>query len=131
LKSKSAAAALERAKPSESDKNETEIVVDLEKDPAAKKKFYAIMWAWLDAAANVPECWKTENGKRVRDHATEAKLSEIAQRKGDKAATVLGRAYVVEKREEIKPVPLPLGAEIDATGWEPDEMGANEEEEDG
>jgi len=129
LKAKAEAAALERSKATEGDKNETAILRDLEKDPEAKKRFYEIMWAWLDAAANVPECWKTENGKRVRDYATEAKLSEIAQRKGDKAATVLGRAYVVEKREEIKPEPLPLGPEIDASGWEPDEMGANETDE--
>lgn len=116
LKAKKAAEALARA-PVNSPKTQDAAVADLEKDPEAKKRFYKMMWEWLEAT-EVPAIYKLEGGRRTRDYATEAKLAEVAQRKADKAATVLGRAYVVEKREEVKPTPLPLGKEIDDSGWE-------------
>lgn len=133
LKAKADARALERG-PAKSDEKNAEIVLrDLEKDPEVKKRFFELMWSWLDNADIAP-IYKMEGDRKVRDYATEAKLGEIAQRRADKAATVLGRAYVVEKREEVKPVPLPLGSEIDASGWGDDEneidKGVSEHDED-
>lgn len=85
-------------------------VLDYEKDPSVKSRFLEIMWEWLEAPENL-----TETERR------NPKIVEATRSKAEKAATVLGRAYVVEKREEIKPVPLPLGSEIDASGWEEEE----------
>lgn len=85
-------------------------VLDYEKDPSVKSRFLEIMWEWLEAPENL-----TETERR------NPKIVEATRSKAEKAATVLGRAYVVEKREEIKPVPLPLGGEIDASGWEEEE----------
>lgn len=129
LKAKTLAKELEGTKATNDDKNENAVVRDLEKDPAVKARFLQIMWEWLEAPQNVPECWDVKDGKKVRDWETQARLQEVAQRKADKAATVLGRAYVVEKREEVKPVALPLGKEIDDSGWE-DAPSTDDEESD-
>lgn len=122
------AAALERSRITPDGRNEEAVVKDLEKDPEAKRVFFNLMWKWLEASEIEP-IYVVKDGRRQRDYSTEAKLADIAQRKADKAATVLGRAYVTEKKEEIKPVPLPLSSEFDSSGWE-DEPELVEEDQD-
>jgi hypothetical protein len=100
MKARSAAKALERAKTKEVENDGVPPVRDLEKDPETKRRFLEIMWEWLEAPQRVEAMKCGSEGKR--DYATEARLQEIAQRKADKAATVLGRAYVVEKRERFR-----------------------------
>lgn len=120
------------------EKRAAEVLVELEmdKDPELKKEFLKIMWGWLRAPQEVPECWVGDARDGKRDWASEARLGETAQKKADKAATVLGRAYVTEKVDEIKPQPLPIGGAVDTSGWfeagaetEDDETEVNENDE--
>lgn len=93
-----------------------EFKLEWDKDPALKNRFGNIMWLWLEGADQGP-IWKDVDGKKVRDYQLELRRDEMAQKKADKAATVLGRAYVVEKVEEVKPQPLPIGGSVDMSGW--------------
>lgn len=88
-----------------------------DKDPGLKTEFGQIMWEWL-RGAKVEPIYVEENGKKIRDYATETRWREMAMRAADKAATVLGKAYVTEKVEEVKPQPLPIGESVDTSGWE-------------
>lgn len=93
-----------------------ELTLEWDKDPALKSEFGKIMWGWIRGGESSP-IWKDVDGKKVRDYQLELRRDEMAQKKADKAATVLGRAYVVEKVEEVKPQPLPIGGSVDMSGW--------------
>lgn len=95
----------------------SELTLEWDKDPQLKSEFGKIMWGWIRGGESSP-IWKdVGGGKKVRDYQLELRRDEMAQKKADKAATVLGRAYVVEKVEEVKPQPLPISGSVDMSGW--------------
>ncbi len=94
-----------------------EVAAEWDRDPVLKAEFGRIMWEWVRAAKQEP-IYIVREGRRERDHALELRTSESARAKAEKAATILGRAYVTEKVEEVKPRPLPLAGEMDTSGWQ-------------
>lgn len=97
-----------------------EVTKDFVNDPEAVKRFYAIMWNWLEEAAKAQEPIITtdEKGKSMRDFKLEARMRESTDQRAMKSATVLGRAYIVERHVEEKPADLPVeGMSEIVQGW--------------
>jgi len=93
---------------------------DLSNDPEAVKRFYSIMWTWLEQGAKADEPIVTvdSKGKPQRDFKLEARLRESVDQRAMKAATVLGRAYIAERHVEEKPEQLMVDGIGDAvSGW--------------
>lgn len=89
---------------------------DLVNDPAAVREFYKILWGWLLAAQKAQEPVLDEDGNI--DWRLTARLREGTANLGMKSATVLGRAYIAERRIEEKPEELPVSGLGDvAAGW--------------
>ena len=93
---------------------------DLASDPEATKRFYQIMWTWLEqgAKADEPIITTDSKGKAQRDFRLEARLRESVDQRAMKAATVLGRAYIAERHVEEKPEQLMVDGISEAIkGW--------------
>lgn len=86
--------------------------LNLADDDKAQEYFERIMWGWIfegERAANKPE------GMELRDWV---RLKEVTASKAMKAATVLGRKFIVEKKEIVQPMAIPVaGAESAVEGW--------------
>lgn len=96
------------------------VEVDLVNDPAAVKRFYGIMWSWLEKAnsAQEPIITVDKKGKSVRDFKLEARMQEASDQRGIKAAQILGRAYIAERVVEEKPADLGVDGMGDMMrGW--------------
>lgn len=96
------------------------VEMDLVNDPEAVKRFYQIMWSWLEKANSAQEPIVTVNskGKSVRDFKLEARMQENADQRGIKAAQILGRAYIAERHVEEKPAELGVEGMGDMmSGW--------------
>jgi len=91
---------------------------DLSNDPEAVKRFYSIMWTWLEqgAKADEPIITVDSKGKAQRDFKLEARLRESVDQRAMKAATVLGRAYIAERHVEEKPEQLMVDGIGEAVG---------------
>jgi hypothetical protein len=86
--------------------------LDLEDDDVAKREFEKILWGWIfegEKAATKPD------GMELRDWV---RLKEVTASKAMKAATILGRKFIVEKKEVVLPQQIPVaGAEEAVAGW--------------
>lgn len=93
---------------------------DLSSDPTAVAEFFQILWGWLREAGKPIEPILTvgDNGKPFRNFSLEARKRESVDQKAMKAATVLGKAYIVERHIEDKPSDLPVeGMKEMVGGW--------------
>jgi hypothetical protein len=86
--------------------------LDLEDDDVAKKEFERILWGWIfegEKLATRPDEIEPKDW---------IKLKEVTASKAMKAATILGRKFIVEKKEVITPQRIPVaGAEDAVAGW--------------
>lgn len=99
------------------DGTEQPVEMDLTSDPRAVFEFYKIMWSWLRGMqeAEVPI---RIPGTQALDHKTMTRNREIALAKATRAASVLGRAYIAERRIEERPEELPVAGMGDMiAGW--------------
>lgn len=91
--------------------------LDFVNDPSAVREFYRILWGWLQAVQEAEKPIIVEvNGKQTRDFQLEARLKENATQKAMKAATVLGRAYIAERKIEEKPAEIQVEGMKDIVG---------------
>ena len=93
---------------------------DLASDPEATKRFYQIMWSWLEqgAKSDEPIIVEDSKGKKTRDFRLEARMRESVDQRAMKAATVLGRAYIAERHVEEKPEQIMVdGIAEGINGW--------------
>lgn len=123
-RAKKRADALEHSKKSD-ESNAATLSLEWDKDPALKAEMGAIMWKWM-REAEVEAIYVTKDGRKERDYQTELRLGELRQKRAEKAASILAKAYVTEKIEEIKPRPLPIGDAVDMSGWGSDAPSAVE-----
>jgi hypothetical protein len=92
---------------------------DLASDPNAVRRFYEIMWSWLEDSQKSDEpIIVEEKGKKKRDFKLEARLRESTDQRAMKAAQVLGRAYIVERTSQDKPQSIQIDGIGDIVqGW--------------
>lgn len=86
--------------------------LNIEDDELAKKMFEKILWGWIldgEQVVTRPE------GADLKDFV---RLKEVTASKSMKAATILGRKFIVEKKEVVMPTAIPVaGAEQAVGGW--------------
>lgn len=86
--------------------------LNLEDDEIGRKYFEQIMWGWILEGEQVRE---RPTGMDIKDWV---RLKEVTASKAMKAATVLGRKFIVEKKEILAPQAIPVaGAEEAVSGW--------------
>jgi hypothetical protein len=84
--------------------------LDLDDDELAKKMFEKILWGWIFEGEQVVT---RPDGADLKDFV---RLKEVTASKSMKAATILGRKFIVEKKEIIQPTAIPVAGAEQAVG---------------
>lgn len=84
--------------------------LNIEDDEVAKRMFEKILWGWIFEGEKVTD---RPVGMDVKDWV---RLKEVTASKAMKAATILGRKFIVEKKEIVQPQAIPVAGAEEAVG---------------